>query len=118
MQIDDLSPHSYIWALLSGDSQQLGPGACVAWRIAAPYNVDHLADRRAWHLSGAALTIWLTRNWTMDELIAKAVELEKKAPKVKEVGIRSSVRVPCLQWVLDNVPIAFYRAARQLPVVP
>jgi len=32
-----------------------------------------------WHLSGAALTIWLTRNWTLDELIAKAVELEAPA---------------------------------------
>jgi hypothetical protein len=29
-----------------------------------------------WHLSGAALTIWLTRNWTLTELIAKAAELE------------------------------------------
>jgi hypothetical protein len=29
-----------------------------------------------WHLSGMALTIWLARNWTPTELIAKAIELD------------------------------------------
>jgi hypothetical protein len=38
--------------------------------------VEHLADRRYWHLSGAALIIWLTRNWTPTEMVAKAIELE------------------------------------------
>jgi hypothetical protein len=38
--------------------------------------MEHLGDRRYWHLSSAALMIWLTRNWTPTELIARAVELE------------------------------------------
>ena len=38
--------------------------------------MTHLDDRRYWHLSGAALTIWLTRNWTPTELISKAIEVE------------------------------------------
>lgn len=29
-----------------------------------------------WHLSGIAMIIWLTRNWSESELIARAIELE------------------------------------------
>jgi hypothetical protein len=71
--IDRLSPYSYVW------TGGRGQGVRVAWPIARSHNADHLADRFSvwWHLSGAALTIWLTRNWTTNELIAKAIELEK-----------------------------------------
>jgi len=48
----------------------------IAWVIARSHNAEHLGNHQYWHLSGAALTIWLTRNWTPTELIAKAVELE------------------------------------------
>jgi hypothetical protein len=74
VQIDPVSPYSYIF-------QGAKPGASlrIAWIIARSHNVQHLTDRRYWHLSGAALTVWLTRNWTSDELIAKAVELERPA---------------------------------------
>jgi hypothetical protein len=75
--IERLSPCSYIWAIVAGDGRAFGQGVRVAWLIARSYNVDHLVDHSAWRLSGAALTIWLTRNWTRDELVAKAVELEK-----------------------------------------
>jgi hypothetical protein len=84
--IDRLSPYSYIWAAIHRDERVLGHGVHVAWPIARSHNADYLADRSkgAWHLSGASLTLWLTRNWTGDELIAKAVELEKEAVKASE----------------------------------
>jgi hypothetical protein len=70
-QIDPISPYSY---LLQG--AQSGASTRIAWVIARSHNVAHLGDHRYWHLSGAALLIWLTRNWTPTELIAKAIELE------------------------------------------
>jgi hypothetical protein len=75
VQVDALSPYSYL--LLGADR---GKSTAIAWVIARAYNVEHLSDRRYWHLSGAALIIWLTRNWTPTELVAKAVELEKLTP--------------------------------------
>ena len=73
VQIDPISPYTYF---LHGAHPD--PSTRLAWIIARSYNAEHLGDRRMliWHLSGAALTIWLTRNWTPTELIANAVELE------------------------------------------
>ena len=74
--VETLSPYTYV---LQGPHPT--PGVRLAWIIARSHNLNHLGDRKMamWHLSGAALTIWLTRNWTLDELIAKAVELEAPA---------------------------------------
>jgi hypothetical protein len=71
VQIDPLSPYSYVL-------QAVHPSAStrIAWVIARSHNAEHLSDHRYWHLSGAALTIWLTRNWAPTELIARAIELE------------------------------------------
>jgi hypothetical protein len=73
VQIDPISPYSYF-------RQGAHPSSStrIASIIARSYNANHLSDRRMlyWHLSGIALTIWLTRNWTPTELIAKAIELD------------------------------------------
>ncbi|MEH2533105.1 hypothetical protein V1277_000511 [Bradyrhizobium sp. AZCC 1588] len=71
VQIDPISQYSYFL-------QGVRPSAStrIAWIIARSHNMNHLSDHRYWHLSGAALTIWLTRNWTSTELIARAIELE------------------------------------------
>src|SRR5262249_32609896 len=73
VQIDPMSPYTYF---LHGAHPS--SSTRVAWIIARSYNADNLGDHRmlTWHLSGMALTIWLTRNWTPTELIAKAAELE------------------------------------------
>jgi hypothetical protein len=73
VQIDPISPYTYF---LQGTRPNTSTR--VAWIIARSYNAKYLSDRRMliWHLSGMALTVWLTRNWTPTELIAKAIELE------------------------------------------
>ena len=73
IQIDPSSPYSYILGGARGTASTR-----IAWIIASSHNAEHLSDHRYWHLSGAALTIWLTRNWTPTELIARAVELENQ----------------------------------------
>jgi hypothetical protein len=71
VRIIPLSPYSYVLQGAQGSASTR-----IAWLIARSFNGERLSDHRYWHLSGAALTIWLTRNWTPAELIAKATELE------------------------------------------
>ncbi len=73
-----LDPVTY---LLSASGQEAPPPATLfAWRIAVSYNRDH--QRYAgpvWkNLSGAAMSIWLTRNWTIEQLMSKIVELDQR----------------------------------------
>ena len=79
IRVEPLSPHSYLWAVLTYDGRRtLPPGALLASRIALSHNAKNVQLLGGWwHPSGAALTIWLTRNWTTDELVAKGIELER-----------------------------------------
>ena len=58
-------------------------GERAAWFVARNHNIKHLGNRRMtwWHISGAALTIWLTRHWTAEELICKANEISSQKVK-------------------------------------
>jgi hypothetical protein len=75
VQIDPISPYSYF---LQG-AHPAAASIRLATVIARSHNAKHLRDRSYWHLSGTALTIWLTRNWTPAELIAGAIEAESPA---------------------------------------
>jgi len=83
IQINPISPYT---VLLQAD--QRNSIARLAWIVARCHNMKHLADRRnlTWHLSGTALAIWLTRNWTTPEIIAKAVTFP---PPVKQPRARN-----------------------------
>ena len=82
ISIEPLSPWRYVAALVMSDREQslLGSGADAAWLIARNYNASHLKDRHiiCWHMSGAALTIWITRHWTADQILAGAADLTRK----------------------------------------
>jgi hypothetical protein len=48
-----------------------------------------------WDLSGAALTIWITRHWSADEVICAAVDVLRRSPHVpppRNILIPSSTR--------------------------
>jgi hypothetical protein len=81
IRVEPLSPYRYLWALACGEESALPPGTRLAWMVAKSHNTKNLKDRRLWHPAGAALTIWLTRNWTTDELIAKGIELDRTRPR-------------------------------------
>jgi hypothetical protein len=61
----------------------------AAWIVARSYNYSHLQHNQAlwWHLSGAALTIWITRNWTSDQILSRAAELVKQHEMLHSGGV-------------------------------
>jgi hypothetical protein len=77
-----MAPVALYWIGLSNiDGRPVPPGSVASahddraiWLIVRQYNSSHLKDRRMgmWHLSGAALTIWLTQHWTTDEAVVGA----------------------------------------------
>ena len=74
-----LNPWTFAAAFLTErpNDLRLDIGSDAIWVIARTYNYTHLKDRwmSNWHLSGAALSIWLSRNWTTDEIVASAAEI-------------------------------------------
>lgn len=81
ISVTRLSPWSYFASLVVSDSKEHKEesGVDAAWLIARQYNASHLKDRRTiwWHLSGAALTIWITRNWSPIQVLSRAAELAR-----------------------------------------
>jgi hypothetical protein len=77
--IDASSPYSITLGLLSGKSTRDDAGLVVAWWVARDYLFAHRRHQGMswWHLSGAALTIWLSRNWSTEELLTKGFELSQ-----------------------------------------
>ena len=71
-----MNPWSAAARVLNFESQQ-ETGERAARIVARTHNVSHLGNRRMawWHASGAALTIWLTRHWTAEELLCKINEI-------------------------------------------
>ena len=81
ISVQPLSPWSYARDLvMSGPSSSSNKGADAAWLIARHYNSGHLKNRRSlwWQLSGAALTIWITRNWNSDQVVVTAADLARR----------------------------------------
>lgn len=70
------NPWTLAWTILN--TQSMPPTHRypddLAWVVARNYNSTHLKQRRGlnWHLSGAALRVWIVRHWTQDEMEAQA----------------------------------------------
>ena len=72
LRVEAMNPYRFVWTLLSVD-RTVSAGETLAYRVSS----EHLLaqPRRNmlwWHLSNAALTIWLTRHWTSEELASAA----------------------------------------------
>jgi hypothetical protein len=87
IQVEPMTPYSYVKSLIK--EEPMSSGANTAWYVARDYNTSNLRNKRMiwWHVSGAALTIWLTRHWSADELLAKAGEIHR----VKALAFNSPV---------------------------
>ncbi|MFZ6734537.1 hypothetical protein ACO0LG_21580 [Undibacterium sp. Ji42W] len=80
IHVEVLTPYDIYSLLLD---KPYPAGSRLAWYVARNYNHDHLRDRCMvnWHISGEALTVWLTRHWSADELLAKALEIHQSKAK-------------------------------------
>jgi hypothetical protein len=77
VEIEPLTPYSYLMPIFTGKSQ-IGKGSRIAMLVVRDFKTNHFKNRRmlVGHLSSAALIIWLTRNWTQEQLLAKAFEIQ------------------------------------------
>lgn len=81
-----LDPVSY----LASAAVQARPPAVTAfaWRVAS----DHLRQEARTlgplkkHLAGAALTIWLTRHWSLEQLLSRSAQLDPAAGAAVQGG--------------------------------
>jgi hypothetical protein len=97
VSVQPLSPWSYARNIVtSGPSSSPSAGADAAWLIARHYNAGHLENRSMlwWQVSGAALTIWITRNWSADQVVVTAADLARRdllranEARAREIGVR------------------------------
>ncbi|WP_313704982.1 hypothetical protein [Massilia sp.] len=72
--ITSMTPYSFAAKMLSKTRGRTHPGELVVWWVASDYLLKHrrYQGNSWWHLSGAALTIWLSQNWTKEEVLSAA----------------------------------------------
>jgi hypothetical protein len=72
-------PYSYVGSLLFSQLEHTSSSHRVCWWVARDYLATHRRHKGMgwWHLSGAALTIWLSRNWTSEEILSRAAQLQE-----------------------------------------
>ncbi|QPF76230.1 hypothetical protein G8A07_27080 [Roseateles sp. DAIF2] len=70
--IPKLNPYSFLPYVASTAPQD--PGVLISWQVASTHLLEHRRYRGMfwWHLSGAALTIWITRNWSSEQILSAA----------------------------------------------
>jgi len=73
-----LNPYTYFHH--AGEPGPHRASVIAAWWVASEYLSDHkrYESMAWWHFSGAALTIWVTRNWSTEQILSKLVEREAK----------------------------------------
>lgn len=74
-RISAINPYSFAMTLLFKKDPGVHPEQLIVWWLASDYLIGHQRHKGMgwWHLSGAALTIWLSRNWTQEEILSAAV---------------------------------------------
>ncbi|MBI3345793.1 MAG: hypothetical protein HY020_01110 [Burkholderiales bacterium] len=80
---EPMNPYGYAWELFVPTGQP-APGETLAGWVSRDYlRAQPRRGMLAWHLSNAALTIWLTRNWTAQELASAVAPIAAKWPPRK-----------------------------------
>jgi len=73
-RIDAMNPYSFVITLLTKKDASSPPDQLIVWWVASGYLLSHQRYQGMiwWHLSGAALSIWVSRNWTSEEILSAA----------------------------------------------
>lgn len=81
-RIDTMNPYSLAIRLLAAPEARTPPGELLTWWVASSYLLEHKRYKGMgwWHLSGAALAIWLSRNWTSEEILSAALQSLEHGP--------------------------------------
>lgn len=60
----------------------------AAWQVASAHLLIHRRSTGMswWHLSGAALTIWVTRNWSTEQILSQASVVMRKGRASQSLG--------------------------------
>lgn len=82
--VQAMNPFGFFGRFL-GDSYVAPAGEVAAYWIARSYLLEHRRGEgmAAWHTGVAALTIWITRNWSAEEILtaaSAAVSADPRAP--------------------------------------
>jgi hypothetical protein len=94
-----LTPHRFIADFVGAaraESFAQPTGLGLTSLVARRYDQDHVRSRRSlwWHWSGASMAIWLTRNWTLDELLVEAAAELRAYPPRERVRARCGELAP------------------------
>lgn len=75
------NPHTYLFSVFFVQGHRPPPGKLLSLWVARDYlaRCKRYEGMGWWHLSGAALAVWLSRNWTSDEIISAAAQLRPSA---------------------------------------
>ena len=80
-EVVSITPYEYFFLDSSKpNNSNKKASVLLAWKVASKFNISHLKYNGMlwWHFSGASLTIWLTRNWTTDQLMSKIAEDQRQ----------------------------------------
>lgn len=83
LRVESLNPYGFVWRFFSAEVSGT-PGETLAYWVAR----EHIwaQPRRSmlwWHASNAALTIWLTRHWSGEELASAALPVLERELKYR-----------------------------------
>lgn len=82
LHVERLNPYGYAWRLASTPLGRPDPSETLAYWVSREY-IWAQPERRGmgrWHLSNAALTIWLTRHWSAEEMASFLAPVVAKWP--------------------------------------
>ncbi len=72
--VEPTNPWSVTSNFFLGSPQRTAAGARSAWRIASTHNaLNPVGNNLWWHTSSLALTIWVTRHWSAEQIGATLI---------------------------------------------
>jgi hypothetical protein len=105
VEVRVLNPWIYAASLMAvnPNNLRLDNGAHAVWLIASNYNERNLKVRKMsyWHLSGAALMIWVSRNWTNDQIVTAAANIVRS--RYPKYDSSSLVEIPSIAGLPPNL---------------
>lgn len=84
-KVEPMNPYGFALSRWPGNGRT-SPSESLAYWVSREW-VQKLPQQNAfwWHLTNAALTIWLTRHWTTDEVASAAYAIAIRWPQPRQL---------------------------------